>query len=52
MQAFELDGPNEPFCMRVAVWSADGRLDTLDTGGAQEREHWAAPFSIAIANQH
>jgi len=51
-QAFELDGPNEPLCMRVAVWSADGRLDDLDTGGAQKREHWAAPFAIAIANQH
>src|SRR4030095_11739714 len=52
MQAFELDGPHEPFCMRVTVRSADGRLDNVDTRGAQERDHRAAPFSIAIANQH
>jgi hypothetical protein len=38
--------------MRVTVRSADGRLDNVDSGTAQEREHWAAPFSIAIANQH
>jgi len=52
MQAFALDGPHEPFCMRVTVRSADGRLDNVDSGRAQEREHRAAPFSIAIANQH
>jgi hypothetical protein len=52
MQAFELDGPHEAFCMRVTVRSADGRLDNVDSGRAQEREHRAAPFSIAIANQH
>jgi len=52
MQAFELDGPHEPFCMRVTVRSTDGHLDNVDSGTAQERERWAAPFSIAIANQH
>jgi hypothetical protein len=52
MQALELDGSNEPFRMCVTVRSADGRLDHVDTGRAQEREYRAAPFSVAIANQH
>jgi len=52
VQAFELDGPNESFCMRVTVRSADGRLDNVDTRGAQERDHRAASFSIAITDQH
>jgi hypothetical protein len=52
MQAFELDGPHEPFCMCVTVRSADGRLHNVHTGVAQGREYPAAPFSIVIANQH
>ena len=52
VQAFELDGRNETFCMRVTVRSANRRLDNADTRGAQEREDRAAPFSIAIADQH
>jgi len=52
MQAFELDRPHEPFCMRITVRSADGRLHNVNSGRAHEREDRAAPFSIAIANQH
>ena len=52
VQALLFHRPNKSFCMRVTVRSADGRLDNVDSGRAQEREHRAAPFSIAIANQH
>ena len=52
VQALELDGPNEALGMRVTVRSAGGRLANVHTGGAQEREYRAAPFSIAITNQY
>jgi len=52
VQALLFHRPNKSFCMRVTVRSADGRLDNVDTRGAQESEHRAAPFSIAITDQH